>query len=479
MLRLFLRVWAVGMLLFGGIGPAHAADPIRMGRGEVTDLAVSPDGLTLAVATTAGLWLYSTADLNAAPRLLDGHTAALTRVAFRPDGAQALSAGRDNLAVLWMLPDGPPTPLKGHTKPITAIAYSPDGSLIATADQEIRLWESATGKGRGILNDKQKSGTVTSLTFSPDGSRLIAAGADGHVRIWDVARKALLKVSPAVKKASVTAYALDSTVFYLASDDSVWAWPPDGGQPTAKITFDRENMSAAAFSADRATVAFASSARKLHLIRLPDLQSVADFSTESTIRAAAFSPDGRTLYTSSADNTIRALNVQAGKAAQSLIGAHGGPVRAAALSGDGKRAAFSIDDDSLIRVADAETGAILRLIENGITAPGLVFLVDGSLAAIAGRDVRLYQPDRGVQVGTLASGGEGRLTVIALSRNGAFLAAADGVGMIYVWAVGRGRLVHTFKGHTSELVSLAFSADSTRLISAGEDGTLRVWGVSQ
>lgn len=477
MVRLLFRLLAVWFVLAGIAAPVHAADPIRMGRGEVIDLAVSPDGTTLAIATTAGLWLYPIADLNAAPRLLDGHTAALTRVTFRPDGLQALSAGRDNLAVLWALPDGLPTPLKGHTKPITAIAYSPDGSLIATADQEIRLWESATGKGRGILNDKQKSGTVTSLSFSPDGSQLVAAGSDGQVRIWDVARKAVLTATPAVKKASVTAYAPDSTAFYLAADDSVWAWPPNGDQPTVKITFDGENMSAATFTLDRGMVAFASSSRKLHLVRLPGLQSVADFNTESTVRAAAFSPDGQTLYTSSTDNVIRALNVQTGKATQSLIGAHGGPIRAATLSNDGKRAAFSVDGDSLIRVAEAGTGTILRLIDNGITAPGLTFLADGQLAAIAGRDVRLYQPERGVQSGTLASGGESRLALIALSGDGALLAAADGDGVIYVWIVGRGKLIHTFKGHTSGLASLAFSADGARLISAGDDGTVRVWEI--
>src|SRR5260221_12110694 len=58
---------------------ADQITPIKwLERGTITTLAWSPDGETFALASSAGLWLYPTNDLNAAPRLLEGHTAKVT-----------------------------------------------------------------------------------------------------------------------------------------------------------------------------------------------------------------------------------------------------------------------------------------------------------------------------------------------------------------------------------------------------------------
>jgi len=48
---------------------------------------------------------------------------------------------------------------------------------------------------------------------------------------------------------------------------------------------------------------------------------------------------------------------------------------------------------------------------------------------------------------------------------------------IKLWNVGRGKEVKTFKGHSGSINSIAFSADSTRLISGSDDHTIRVWAV--
>src|SRR5262249_25069833 len=75
-----------------------------------------------------------------------------------------------------------------------AVAFSPDGRLLAQADQELHLWDLATGKETTTLNGNQ--GRVNAVAFSPDGRLLAAAGSGTTVLLWDVAavRKKLAEV---------------------------------------------------------------------------------------------------------------------------------------------------------------------------------------------------------------------------------------------------------------------------------------------
>jgi WD40 repeat protein len=49
-------------------------------------------------------------------------------------------------------------------------------------------------------------------------------------------------------------------------------------------------------------------------------------------------------------------------------------------------------------------------------------------------------------------------------------------GVVRVWGAGTGELAHEFKGHLGKVDPVAFLADG-RLVSGGNDGTLRVWWV--
>jgi WD40 repeat protein len=70
---------------------------------------------------------------------------------------------------------------------------------------------------------------------------------------------------------------------------------------------------------------------------------------------------------------------------------------------------------------------------------------------------------------------------ICVSSDGRLVAASDRGPRpaILVWSVKSGKLLKKFHGHDDGIPTLAFSADSTRLASGAQDGTLLIWDVSK
>ena len=87
----------------------------------------------------AQLWAIASGQ---AIRAFNGHSAAITSVAFRPNGGQVLTGSKDKTARLWDLATGRQIlAFAGHRSDVTSVAFSADGGriLIGSADKRARL----------------------------------------------------------------------------------------------------------------------------------------------------------------------------------------------------------------------------------------------------------------------------------------------------------------------------------------------------
>jgi hypothetical protein len=76
--------------------------------------------------------------------------------------------------------------LKGHTNLVSSVAFSPDGTRLASGslDQTVKLWDARTGQE--LLTLKGHTNPVRSVGFSPDGARLVSTDVTGKQFAWDV-----------------------------------------------------------------------------------------------------------------------------------------------------------------------------------------------------------------------------------------------------------------------------------------------------
>lgn len=157
---------------------------MRMTEGEIRQLAFSPDEAILAVATSAGLWLYSP-DEESNGALLD--EAAVQALWWSADSNLLAALLDDGVIQIWLVGERTLlTSVEGNNGVSSSLAWSPDGGQIAlgTVDGAISIWD--VGQEAELETLEGHTARITALHWTTDGSQIISAAEDGSLRVWAV-----------------------------------------------------------------------------------------------------------------------------------------------------------------------------------------------------------------------------------------------------------------------------------------------------
>jgi cytochrome c len=160
--------------------------------------------------------------------------------------------------------------------------------------------------------------------------------------------------------------------------------------------------------------------------------------------------------------------------AHAQLRGHGGPVRALAISAEGKTAVSGSFDTSAIRWSLLSNTAeqVLRFHNGAVNA--VAMLPDGRIAT-GGADARIgiWQPGK-QRPQIVLDGHTAPVVALAVSPDGATLASASWDRTARLWPLSGGA-PRVLEGHEQNVNAVAFMPDGRWLVTAGYDATLRIW----
>jgi cytochrome c len=160
--------------------------------------------------------------------------------------------------------------------------------------------------------------------------------------------------------------------------------------------------------------------------------------------------------------------------AHAQLRGHGGPVRALAISPDGKTAISGSFDSSAIRWSLERNAAdqVLRYHDGAVNAAAL--LADGR-AVTSGEDARIaiWGPGEQAPLAVL-QGHAAPVVALAVSRDGSKLASASWDHTARLWPLDGGA-PRVLEGHSQNVNGIGFSPDGNAVVTAGYDATVRIW----
>ncbi len=363
-----------------------------------------------------------------------------------------------------------------RANPIYGVAYSPDGQRVLSAAQsgQARLWNPNTGAPIGATMPHDSAVTFAEFSRDRDGSRILTTTAKGALRVWDgKTGQPLSRSWPGPVGLNSARLSPDGSRVLLTSNsglailliDTDWRPSPTGAQHDGGALDG-------AFSPDGQWVVTVG-ADKMTLLWNATTGVVASrLTSQSPMSHVQISADGQRVFKYGADAAhVCSLRIEPQQASIDPKRCSALPVKgtltAAAMSNDGRQivvaSAGQFQHWSELMRSDGPTYRLSNLAEDDASDKAgriddIVFSPDSQqFATLQGDSVRTWsarlRSDRVIAVGDALSHD---------ARHTAELSAADIVA----------RKRHAFR-------RLAFAPDSSRLLTAGSDGRVRVWADSR
>ncbi len=367
---------------------------------------------------------------------------------------------------------------------------SPDGKFLAVVGSTdynkppvrsiLRLYDLGTRKPVWTsFPEYAERAEVRHVRFTPDGKRIVTAGPD--VRVWDAKTGSeLFRHKVPIGYGDFDISRDGKSLVTAGRGIQIWNLEPGAIPRTLEVEL-RSSVQGVRFSPDGKLVHVIGLASSIKTIDLATGRTIGRLHAEADASRISYSPDGtryaveyfsrydRPAYVSIRETATGSEVIRLATTGEQAIG--GG-----SWSRDGSR--YAATTDSRVWLWDIKTGKVLGNSVSGHEAyiADLAFCSDGRLfTASDDQTIRAWDPKTGKEL--MRRTMDGRARGLAISQDGSLVACNGLRNDFRVWDSRTGKEVFKLLGHgfIGGVRRVRFLADDQRLVSFGDDYTLRVW----
>jgi len=473
------------VLIWDCVGEDKVIKLDKQSIGTIADIAWSDDSKRVAVGGTGRekmgeCFLF---DSGASVGEITGHSGPVTSIDIRQTRPYRLATGSEDFKMNWF--EGPPFKFKtsntNHTRYINAVRFSPDGSKIITvgSDKKGFFYDGKEGTHIGELSGASPhGGSIYSVCWSPDSKRIITTSGDKTCKIWDADGNHLQTFNCFGNEVS--------------SQQVTCLWQGE----------------------DIISVSLLGTITHLDFNN-PEHPKHTQFGHNHLITSVAYDAAHNKLYTADMTALMIEWDPHTGHNRGITGEAHSSSVTQIKVIGD-KLVSISVDDTikfTPIASRTSPAGVGLKSQPNGVDGCGHYVVISGHDAIIVLEKENVvnhipvkFEPtciaitpdhtevavgskiDQLIHVFTLdggklsekytIEGHRGQVSTLAYSPCGRYLASGDTNREVKVFQ-GQKSIVEGWVFHTSKIMSVAWSPDSTHIATGSVDSAVIVWSISE
>jgi tRNA A-37 threonylcarbamoyl transferase component Bud32 len=225
---------------------------------------------------------------------------------------------------------------------VVSVSYSPDGKRIVSGDNggHVRVWDAASGEEQ--WESKNVGNTVVSVSYSPDGKRIVSGDWTDHVRVWDAASgEEQWKSKDVGSYVWSVSYSPDGKRIvsgdgYYGNSGHVRVWDAASGEEQWKSKDVGSFVNSVSYSPDGKRIV---SGDETQHVRVWDAVSGKELWKSKDVGAVfsvTYSPDGKRIVSGDDTNHVRVWDAMSGEELWKSkdVGSY---VRSVSYSPDGKR----------------------------------------------------------------------------------------------------------------------------------------------
>lgn len=467
---------------------------------DVKTAEFSKDSKTIVTASNDGICRLWDARSGEILKELKSDFKNMTSASLNSECSKVITAFNNGMVVIWDIAEGKMLKnIKGHQASVTYACFSSDEqyALTASTDKTVRLWNVQTEKCIDTIVVHQDN--VNFATFSSDGKKVVTASDDGSAVIYDlnshISYPIFMDENTSIEYAE---FNYDDTKVAVVTNSAVYIINVPYRKTEKVIKGHDDVFTSATFSPNGKTIATSSHDKTVKLWSIDNGDVPHIYKGHSnTVSDVMFSPDGKFIISTSIDNEARLWNVphddrqnilrpELGELAMVSYSPNGKYIAAASVMGQAKVwdtdsmnviSSFKVDErvSSIVFCKESEQVVIIS-----DTGKHSFFNVKTGREIVDVEELHArfdHEFNNNIEdiPEWVYDGHSEDVLYLSKSHDNKLFVSGSADNTVIIWDVESKAILHRLKRHSSEVYFAEFSPDDNYVITASTDGTIKLW----